>query len=156
MFRDSAIRHPARRGASIARHCRDHTPNPLVVEAVSILGRSAGGTALDIGVGSLSSSRHLLSAGFTVDAVDPDPHVAELAAVLGNSRLLMHWADIRDVELVERSYDLIVAMQVLHLIPRPGWLTDGAVLCATFLGARDSWAPTPWRATVLRRTKCSS
>lgn len=125
-----------------------------------MLRRSAGGRALDIGAGSLSSSRHLLSAGFIVDAVDPDPHVAELAAALGHSRLLMHWTDIRDVELTERSYDLIVAMHVLHLIPRAdlqtlmpriaNWLADGAIFCATFLGVRDSWAPTPWRATVVR------
>ena len=145
---------------SYARHCRDHTPNALVVEAVSILGRSVRGRTLDVGAGSLSSSRHLLSAGFIVDAVDPDPHVAELAAALNNSRLLMHCADIRDVELTERRYNIIVAMHVLHLIPGndlhtlmpkiAGWLTDGAVFCATFLGVRDSWAPTPWRATVLR------
>jgi 2-polyprenyl-3-methyl-5-hydroxy-6-metoxy-1,4-benzoquinol methylase len=125
-----------------------------------MFGRSAGGRALDIGAGSLSSSRHLLSAGFTVDVVDPDPHVVELAGALGNSRLLMRWADIRDVDLAEHSYDLIVAMYVLHLIPRTdlytlmpkiaGWLSDGALFCATFLGPRDSWAPTPWRATVLR------
>jgi 2-polyprenyl-3-methyl-5-hydroxy-6-metoxy-1,4-benzoquinol methylase len=145
---------------SYARLCRDHTPNALVVEAVSILGRSVGGRALDIGAGSLSSSRHLLSAGFIVDAVDPDPHAAELAAAVDNSRLLMHCADIQDVELAERRYNIIVAMHVLHLIPRPdlhtlmpkitGWLIDGAVFCATFLGTRDSWARMPWRATVLR------
>ena len=144
---------------SFALHCRDHTPNPLVAEAVSALGRSAG-RALDIGAGSLSSSRHLLASGFVVDAVDPDPHVAELAVALGDSRLSMHWTDIRDIELAERSYDLIAAMHVLHLIPRAdlhalmpkitSWLTDGAVFCATFLGIRDSWAPTPWRATVVR------
>jgi len=125
-----------------------------------MFGQATGGRALDIGAGSLSSSRHLLSSGFVVDAVDPDPHVAELAAALGNSRLRMHWADIRDVELAERSYDLIAAMHVLHLIPRAdllalmpritNWLTDGGVFCATFLGIRDSWAPTPWRATVVQ------
>jgi 2-polyprenyl-3-methyl-5-hydroxy-6-metoxy-1,4-benzoquinol methylase len=145
---------------SFALHCRDHATSPLVVDAVSILGRPTGGRALDIGAGSLSSSRHLLSAGFTVDAVDPDPHVAEIAAALGDSRLLMHWTDIRDVEFAECSYDLIVAMHVLHLIPRAdlqtlvpaiaNWLNDGAVFCATFLGIRDSWAPTPWRATTVR------
>jgi 2-polyprenyl-3-methyl-5-hydroxy-6-metoxy-1,4-benzoquinol methylase len=145
---------------SYARHCRDHSPNALVVEAVSTLERSVGGRALDIGAGSLSSSRHLLSAGFTVDAVDNDPHVAELAAALDNARLLMHCVDIRDVELPERTYNFIVAMHILHLIPRSdlrtlmpkiaGWLTDDGVFCATFLGTRDSWAPTPWRATVLR------
>jgi 2-polyprenyl-3-methyl-5-hydroxy-6-metoxy-1,4-benzoquinol methylase len=147
---------------SFALHCRDGTtPNALVVEAVSMLELPSGGRALDIGAGSLSSSRHLLSSGFIVDAVDPDPHVAELAAALGDSRLLMHWADIRDVELAEHSYDLVVALHVLHLIPRSdlnlllpriaNWLNDGAVFCATFLGVRDSWAPTPWRATVVRQ-----
>lgn len=155
----SADRDVSRR-PSYALHCRDHTPNALVVEAVSLLGGSAGGRALDIGAGSLSSSRHLLSAGFIVDAVDPDPHAAELAAALGNPRLLLQCADIRDVELAERSYNIIVAMHVLHLIPRAdlhalmpkiaGWLIDGAIFCATFLGTRDSLAPTPWRATVLR------
>jgi SAM-dependent methyltransferase len=154
----SADRHVSRR-PSYALHCRDHTPNALVVEAVSLLGGFAGGRALDIGAGSLSSSRHLLSAGFIVDAVDPDPHAAELAAALGNPRLLLQCADIRDVELAERSYNIIVATHVLHLIPRAdlhrlmakiaGWLIDGAIFCATFLGTRDSWAPTPWRATVL-------
>ena len=102
----------------------------------------------------------MLSAGFIVDAIDPDPHAAELAAALGNPRLLLQCADIRDVELAERSYNIIVATHVLHLIPRAdlhrlmakiaGWLIDGAIFCATFLGTRDSWAPTPWRATVLR------
>jgi 2-polyprenyl-3-methyl-5-hydroxy-6-metoxy-1,4-benzoquinol methylase len=155
----SADRHVSRR-PSYALHCRDHTPNALVVEAVSLLGGFAGGRALDIGAGSLSSSRHLLSAGFIVDAVDPDPHAAELAAALGNPRLLLQCADIRDVELAERSYNIIVAMHVLHLIPRAdlhklmpkiaNWLIYGAIFCATFLGTRDSWAPTPWRATVLR------
>ena len=125
-----------------------------------MLGRSGDGRALDIGAGSLSSSRHLLSAGFAVEAVDSDPQVAELAAAVDDPRLFMHWADIRDVELAERNYDIIVAMHVLHLIPRPdlhtlvpkiaGWLIDGGIFCATFLGTRDSWAPTPWRATVVR------
>jgi tellurite methyltransferase len=145
---------------SFALHCRDRTPNELVIEAASMFGQATGGRALDIGAGSLSSSRHLLSSGFVVDAVDPDPHVAELAAALGDSRLQMHWTDIRDVELASRSYDLVVAMHVLHLIPRAdlhalmpriaNWLTDGGVFCATFLGIRDSWAPTPWRATVVQ------
>jgi hypothetical protein len=48
----------------------------------------------------------------------------------------------------------------MHLIPRAdlqtlmpkiaGWLDDGGIFCATFVGTRDSWAPTPWRATVVR------
>jgi 2-polyprenyl-3-methyl-5-hydroxy-6-metoxy-1,4-benzoquinol methylase len=122
--------------------------------------KKIGGRALDIGAGSLSSSRHLLSAGYHVDAIDTDPYVAELAAALDNPRLNLRCNDIRDVEFAERSYSIVVAVHVMHLIPRvdlqtlipkiAGWLDDGGIFCATFIGTRDSWAPTPWRATVLR------
>jgi SAM-dependent methyltransferase len=108
----------------------------------------------------LSSSRHLLSAGYLVDAVDPDPYVAELAAALGDTRLTLQRNDIGDLEFAERTYSIIVAIHVMHLIPRADlqalipkiarWLDDGGIFCATFVGSRDSWAPTPWRATVLR------
>jgi 2-polyprenyl-3-methyl-5-hydroxy-6-metoxy-1,4-benzoquinol methylase len=145
---------------SFARHCRDSTPNSLVVEAVSKFVQGVGGRALDIGAGSLSSSRHLLSAGYLVDAVDPDPYVTELAAAMDNTRLTLQCKDIRDVEFTERSYSIVVALHVMHLIPRcdlqtlmpkiAGWLDEGGIFCATFVGTRDSWAPTPWRATVLR------
>jgi 2-polyprenyl-3-methyl-5-hydroxy-6-metoxy-1,4-benzoquinol methylase len=149
------------RRTSYAWHCRDRTPNALVVEAVSILDRS-NGAALDIGAGSLSSSGHLLSAGFRVDAVDPDPHTLKLAAAMDNPRLSLQCADIRDIPITEGRFDLIVAVHVLHLIPRRDLetlvptlaygLTDGGIFCATFVGVRDTWARTPWRATALRRT----
>jgi trans-aconitate methyltransferase len=130
------------------------------VEAVSSLDRSDG-TALDIGAGSLNSTRYLLSAGFTVHAVDADPYTAELAAQLDNRRLAMHCADVLDVPVPHRTFDLIVAIHILHLLPRRdldtivprlvSGLADGGVLCATFVGIRDTWAATPWRATALRR-----
>lgn len=150
---------------SYARHRPDQTVNSLLVDALSILG-SSNGMALDIGAGSLSSSRHLLSAGFTVDAVDPDPHAGELAGVLDDRRLTFRGADIRDVPIAPSKYTLIVAIQVLHLLPRRDLealmssiacgLADDGILCATFLGVRDSWAPTPWRATVLQRDDVDS
>ncbi len=150
----------AARRPSYARHRPDQTPNSLLVDALSILGPSHG-PALDIGAGSLSSSRHLLAAGLTVDAVDPDPHAHELAAALDHRGLNFTCADIREVAIAPRTYALVVAIHVLHLIPRPGLealmpsvvdgLADDGILCATFLGVRDAWAPTPWRATVLRR-----
>lgn len=130
------------------------------MDAISILDKSDG-TALDIGVGSLNSTRHLLSAGFAVHAVDNDPYTTELAAALDDPRLTMHGVDVCDFQVREQGFDLVVAIHVLHLLSRrdlytivPGLvrgLADGGVLCATFVGIRDTWAATPWRATALRR-----
>jgi len=132
--------------------------SPLVAEAVLRLGPS-NRTALDIGAGSLSSSRHLLACGFAVDAVDPDPHTQELAAELDHPRLSLHRTDVQDFHIEPGRYGLVVAIHVLHLlgpddlrmlVPRiAGGLATGGLLCATFLGVRDAWAPTPWRATVV-------
>jgi SAM-dependent methyltransferase len=154
---DSGSATPLR--ASFAGHCRDHPPHALVVEAVSLLGRPTG-TALDIGAGTLSSTRHLLSAGFAVDAVDPDPYTLVLAAELNHPRLDIRRADIQDIPIAEGRFDIIAATRVLHLIPRRDVdtllpklaraLANGGILCATFLGVRDSWARTPWRATILQ------
>lgn len=73
----------------------------------------------------------------------------------------MHGVDVCDFQVREQGFDLVVAIHVLHLLSRrdlytivPGLvrgLADGGVLCATFVGIRDTWAATPWRATALRR-----
>jgi hypothetical protein len=101
-----------------------------------------------------------LSTGFTVQAVDPDPHAAELAAELDDPRLTMHSTDIQDIPIRDRGFDVIVAIHVLHLLSRSdlesvvheliGGLAEGGMLCATFVGVHDTWATTPWRATALR------
>ena len=149
---------------SYAREGRERTASPLLVDAVSCLGPS-NGMALDIGAGSLSSSRHLLACGFAVDAVDPDPYTSELAAELDDPRLSPHCTDIQNFGIEPGKYGLVVAIHVLHLIapdelralvPRiASGLTDGGLLCVTLLGVRDAWAPTPWRATVLSRNELS-
>ena len=119
------------------------------------------GAALDVGAGSLNSSRHLLSAGYTVHAVDPDPYIVDLASDLDDPRLTVHCADIQETTIAEGAFDLVVALHVLHLLPRRelhtlmprlvrGLKADG-MLCATFIGLRDTWARTPWRATALHR-----
>lgn len=117
--------------------------------------------ALDVGAGSLNSTRHLLAAGFRVRAVDPDPYTAELAADIDDARLDMRCADIQSLPVDEGAFELVVAIHVLHLLPRDdltavvptllAGLAPGGVLCATFVGVRDTWAATPWRATAVRR-----
>ena len=151
--------HPSGTRPSYARHSRHRAPNDLLVEAVSQSDR-LGGAALDVGAGSLNSTRYLLARGFTVQAVDPDPYTAERAAGLDDPRLTVHSADIQDVPIQQQGFDLIVAIHVLHLLSKTdldtvvhkliSGLAVGGTLCATFVGVGDTWASMPWRATSLR------
>lgn len=124
-------------------------PNALLVRAVHEIG-TARGRALDIGAGPLNDSAYLVRAGFSVQAVDPDPQTRALAAGLGTSDLEVVQADIRDFPIAAGSYSLIVAIHVLPFVPRSdlvraaasivAGLAPGGVLCATFLGLDDTWA----------------
>ena len=164
MSAESRVR-GARPPVSYAKHGRERGPSTIIVEAVSHLGVS-NGIALDVGAGSLSSSKYLLSAGFMVDAVDPDPYTAERAARLDNPRLRLYPTDVRGMNIAPNSYSLAVAIHVLHLLPRHDLgvvlravvdsLTEHGILCVTFLGTRDAWARTPRLATVLRRDELTA
>lgn len=150
--------------ASFALHSRDNRPGALLLEAVSAVtsDQAPGRSALDVGAGAMAATRYLLDAGWRVTAVDPDPHAAALAREFDASRFDMRCADIRDVDVPAAGFDLVAAVHVLHLLPRPdierlvpvlvGALRVGGVLCATFLGPRDTWAATPWRATAVERS----
>jgi SAM-dependent methyltransferase len=149
--------------ASYARHRGvGHPPNALLVEAISALDRR-GERALDVGAGTLTSSKHLLGLGYRVTAVDPDPYTADLASGLADSRLDMRQVRVQDVPIESGAFDVVVALHVLHLLSDTDLepvvhrlidgLAPGGVLCATFLGPRDSWARTRWRATATSRER---
>lgn len=135
-------------------------PNWLLVQALDLL-EVRNGHALDVGAGPLNDTRCLLRAGFSVDAVDTDAHTVALAARVGDPRLRVHHADIRDVPIASDAYSLIVAIHVLPFLPRGdldevlssiiGGLCDGGILCCTFLGTDDSWAGCRPRMTFLSR-----
>jgi SAM-dependent methyltransferase len=124
-------------------------PNLLLLQALDIL-KVRNGRALDIGAGPLNDSRFLLRAGFWVDAVDRDPHTRALAAELHDPRFNFVHADVRDVAIEVNAYSLVVALHVLPFLPRTdlpqvvssiiGGLSQGGILCCTFLGPDDSWA----------------
>jgi hypothetical protein len=150
---------------SYAKHGRERVPSTILVEALSHL-KVSSRIALDVGAGSLSSAKYLLSAGFMVDAVDPDPYTAARAVVLDDPRLHLHRTDVRDMYIAPNSYSLAVALHVFHLLPRDdlgtvlravvNGLTEHGILCVTFLGTRDAWAPTPRFATVLHREELTA
>ncbi len=122
--------------------------NQLVREALGML--SGGSRALDVGAGSLGDTRLLLDAGLHVDAVDIDRFSTDCAVRIRNPRLRALCSDIRDMDLGERVYCLVVAIHVLPFIPRDqlasvcarlaASLHGDGVLCATLFGVRDAWA----------------
>jgi SAM-dependent methyltransferase len=124
-------------------------PNLLLLQALDIL-KVRNGRALDIGAGPLNDTRFLLRAGFSVDAVDRDPHTRALAAGLRDPRFKFVHADIRDVPIEANAYSLMLAIHVLPFLPRTDLpriissmvdgLCQGGILCCTFLGPDDSWA----------------
>jgi len=154
---------PARGEESYASLRAGRQANGLLVEAVGLL-QGRAGRALDLGAGPLSDSLLLLRAGFTVDAVDNDPHTQALAAELEDaSRLEVILADIRDLRPAAGAYALIVAIHVLPFLPRgdllrtvpaivDGLAEDG-LLCCTLLGPEDGWAGRRPRMTLLPRSE---
>jgi SAM-dependent methyltransferase len=124
-------------------------PNLLLLHALDILNVRKG-RALDIGAGPLNDTKFLLRAGFSVDAVDRDPHTLALASELHDPRFNFVHADIRDVPIEANAYSLVVALHVLPFLPRTDLpqllssiidgMSQGGILCCTFLGPDDSWA----------------
>jgi SAM-dependent methyltransferase len=140
-------------------------PNLLLLHALDIL-KVRNGHALDIGAGPLNDTRFLLRAGFSVDAVDRDPHTLALATALHDPRFNFFHADIRDVPIATAAYSLIVAIHVLPFLPRADLpriissiidgLSNGGILCCTFLGPDDSWAQKRPHMTFYSRSELHS
>jgi trans-aconitate methyltransferase len=139
-------------------------PNALLVQAVGLL-PVRNGRALDIGAGPLNDSLFLLRAGLSVEAVDSDPHTLSLASELNDPRLTVVPADIREVRITPNAFSLVVAIHVLPFLPRADLLrtlpaiidglSEGGILCCTFLGPDDSWAQRRPHMTFLSRSEVS-
>ncbi|MCZ0987455.1 class I SAM-dependent methyltransferase [Streptomyces diastatochromogenes] len=150
------------RTSSYAALRPDRGPSSLVLDALDLL-RRGHGRALDIGAGPLSDTRHLLQAGFDVDAVDPDAVTLRYAERLGDPRLTVIPRDIREADIPAGRYDLVLAVHVLPFLPRrdlPGvvaairtGLTEDGLFCCTFFGVNDSWARWGRPLTFLTRAE---
>jgi tellurite methyltransferase len=145
--------------ASLNRRGR---PNALLVDAIGQV-RERCGYALDVGAGPLNDTDFLLRAGFSVHAVDRDPHAVAIALAIGHPRLNMVQADIRDIPIAKGTYALVAAIHVLPFLPRADLpavmsaliegLSSGGILCCTFLGPGDAWADRRPQMTFLSRAE---
>ena len=77
------------------------------------------GPALDIGAGDGEVSLWLAAHGFTVDALEPDQHIARmLHSRFDSSHIQLHSLDILNFPLPTEHYAIIIASAVLHFIER--------------------------------------
>jgi SAM-dependent methyltransferase len=93
---------------SYDRH-RPRYPEDLISELVS----RAGMRALDVGAGTGIASMQLLNAGAEVLAVEPDSHMARVAAAKG---LRVEEAPFEQWEPAGRTFDLVVFAQSFHWV----------------------------------------
>ncbi len=142
----------------------DRSVSPLLVRALQIVGRAGDHRALDIGPGGLSNTRYLLDRDFAVDVVDRNPAVADRAAALDHPGVRPFPTDIRRFPIERGRYDVVVALDVMKVLPvtaivsvlaaAQGGLADAGVLCCTLLGHRDSWARRGPPATAFTLPEC--
>jgi trans-aconitate methyltransferase len=134
---------------------------PLCLEVLDAAGPGAGRAAIDLGCGAGVETRALLTAGWSVLALDGEPGTRErvLATAEGvqQDRLTIDTIDFRDLRALP-AVELVYAGYSLPYI-HPGdfariWglirtsLRPGAWFAGNLFGVRDSWAGNP-QATFL-------
>ncbi len=77
------------------------------------------GRALDLGAGVGGAAVWLADLGFSVDAVERDPGaIRRLRRLAGKGRFRVHAGDMRDFAFPREEYVLVLALAVLHFLPR--------------------------------------
>jgi SAM-dependent methyltransferase len=104
------------------RH-RPHYPDDLISQLVT----QHGLRVLDVGAGTGIASRQLVDAGAEVVAVEPDPHMARVAAAKG---IDVEVATFEQWEPEGRTFDLVVFAQSFHWVEPRGALRKVAELLA--------------------------
>ncbi len=137
-------------------------PWPLLVQAVSLL--SNGKYALDLGCGAGRDTRFLLEQGFTVTAVDSDPHAIALLAAFPQDRLRVVQSSFEAFEF--ESYDLVNAQFALPFAPEDRFhevfariklaLNAGRIFVGQFFGVNDEWNTPGNQMTFLTREQAEA
>lgn len=105
--------------------------------------------ALDIAAGNLRDTKYLLEEGFNVVAIDPSPVSIKLAGDLKNEDLTMFPDLVGAYEFPKNHFSVVNAQGILFHLPEPRFsfvinkisqtLKKGGVLCADFIGEKDTW-----------------
>ena len=137
-------------------------PWPLLVQAVSLL--SNGKYALDLGCGAGRDTRFLLEQGFSVTAVDSDPHAIALLEVFPRDHLRVVQSSFEAFEF--ETYDLVNAHFALPFAPEDRFhevfariklaLNAGGIFVGQFFGVNDEWNSPGNQMTFLTREQAEA
>ncbi len=107
------------------------------------------GYALDIGAGNLRDTKFLLKEGFIVTAIDPSPGSVLAAEKMRDPNFTMFQGFAGAYQYPENHFSIINAQQILFHFPKDRFdfnlekisysLKQGGILCANFLGEKDTW-----------------
>jgi SAM-dependent methyltransferase len=138
---------------------KDSPPWPLLVRAASLAPRH--GRALDLGAGAGRDTRYLLEQGFTVTAVDADPHAGAHLASLLQDHLRLVQSTFEAFDFAPAAYDLISAQFALPFVARDCFfdvfarlqaaLAPGGVFAGQCFGPHDQWNAPGHSMTFLTR-----
>ena len=141
---------------------KDRPPWPLLVQAISLLRRKE--YALDLGCGAGRDTRFLLEQGFTVTAVDNDPHAIALLANFPRDRLRAVQASFEAFEF--ETYDLVNAHFALPFTSEDRFhevfariklaLNAGGIFVGQFFGVNDEWNTPGNQMTFLTREQAEA
>lgn len=103
-------------------------PAPLIDEACSVGGLEAGSRVLDIGCGTGKLTVALAGRGLDVDAVDPGPHMVEIARRhVPTARF--HIVGFEEADLPSGAFDAVFSAMAFHWVaPDVGWSKVARVL----------------------------
>ena len=123
-------------------------PKPLLVRALGFV--QDKGTAIDIGGGALTDTKHLIDQGFDVTVIDKSPLVEKESLKSSSDKLHIVTTSFEDYSFINGEYDLALAMFALPFIKPEHFnrvfndikscLKEGGIFCGHFFGKNDEWA----------------
>jgi len=141
---------------------KDRPPWPLLVQAVSLLSQKKD--ALDLGCGAGRDTRFLLEQGFTVTAVDNDPHAIALLADLPQNCLRVVHSSFEAFDF--ETYELVNAHFTLPFAPQDRFhevfarikhaLNADGIFVGQFFGVNDEWNTPGNQMTFLTREQAEA
>lgn len=133
------------------RNTKEAPPSPLLMKALAHAEHKE--KAIDIGAGALKDTKHLLSQGFDVTALDNEESLAVMAEAVASEKLHPVVSSFAEFDFPEGEYDVASAMYSLPFNPPETFdavfgkvkasLAPGGILCGQLFGTRDQWSSDP-------------